>query len=131
MEVHVKSDLVPAPVHKEKIDCIPKSDHEIWQKSDLSSRSCSWHIIICFKIKVEVTKFDISLNISGILTTFGCIYCFINRGNTTPSEMPSTNANFLVKMVAFLLVDGGQHELEHELIILSKSSSSWSILKCD
>ena len=84
LEVHEKSDLVPAPVHKEKNDCVPKSDHEIWQKSDLSSRSHSrsWHIIICFKSRVEVTKFDISQNISGILTTFGCTYCFINRGNT-------------------------------------------------
>ena len=45
--------------------------------------------------------------------------------------MPSSNANFLVKMVAFLLVEGGQYELERELNILSKSSSSWSILKCD
>ena len=84
LEVHEKSDLVPAPVHKEKNDCVPKSDHEIWQKSDLSSRSHSrsWHIIICFKSRIEVTKFDISQNISGILTTFGCTYCFINRGNT-------------------------------------------------
>ena len=40
--------------------------------------------------------------------------------------MPSSNANFLVKMVAFLLVEGGQYELERELNILSKSSSSWS-----
>ena len=45
--------------------------------------------------------------------------------------MPSSNANFCVKMVAFLLVKGRQHELERELNILSKSSSSWSILKCD
>ena len=41
LEVHVKSDLVPAPVHEEKNDCVPQSDHEIWQKSDLSSRSRS------------------------------------------------------------------------------------------
>ena len=45
--------------------------------------------------------------------------------------MPPSNANFRVKMVDFLLIEGGQHELERELNILFKSSSSWSILKCD
>lgn len=30
LEVHVKSDFVP--VHEEKNDCVPQSDHEIWQK---------------------------------------------------------------------------------------------------
>ena len=78
LEVHEKSDLVPAPVHEEKNDCVPQSDHEIWQKSDLSSRSRSrsWHIIICFKSRVEVTNFDISQNISGMLNTFGCSKLF-------------------------------------------------------
>ena len=78
LEVHVKSDLVPAPVHEEKNDCVPQSDHEIWQKSDLSShsRSRSWHKIICFKGRVEVTNFDISQNISGMLNTFGCSKLF-------------------------------------------------------
>ena len=78
LEVHEKSDLVPAPVHKEKIDCVPKSDHEIWQKSDLSSRSRSrsWNKITCFKSRVEVTNFDICQNISGMLNTFGCNILF-------------------------------------------------------
>ena len=78
LEVHEKSDLVPAPVHEEKNDCVPQSDHEIWQKSDLSSRSRSrsWHIIICFNSRVEVTNFDISQNISGMLNTFGCSKLF-------------------------------------------------------
>ena len=88
LEVHEKSDLVPAPVHEEKNDCVPQSDHEIWQKSDLSSRSRSrsWHIIICFKSRVEVTNFDISQNISGMLNTFDCSkMCFIKK---VSPEMP-------------------------------------------
>ena len=32
MEVHEKSDLVPALVHKKKFDCVPRSNHETCMK---------------------------------------------------------------------------------------------------
>ena len=86
-------------------------------KSDLSSRSRShsWQIIICFKSTVQVINFDISQTISGILNTFGCSILFTNKVTKASPEIPSSKANVLVKIVAFLLVEGGQHELEREL----------------
>ena len=32
LEVHEKSDLVPALVHKKKFDCVPRSNHETCMK---------------------------------------------------------------------------------------------------
>ena len=32
LEVHEKSDLVPAPVHKNKFDCVPRSNQETCMK---------------------------------------------------------------------------------------------------
>ena len=32
MEVHEKRDLVPAPVHKNKFDCVPRSNQETCMK---------------------------------------------------------------------------------------------------
>ena len=89
-------------------------------RSNVSTRICSELSVI----PGNMIGFDSKCSLFD--STWGSDY-----SETYCSEMPSSNANFLVKMVAFLLVEGGQYELERELNILSKSSSSWSILKCD
>ena len=80
------------------------------------------------KVKLKLPTLTSAKIFLVCLTHLAAANCFINK---VSPEMPSSNANFLVIIVAFLLVEGGQYELERELNILSKSSSSWSILKCD